>query len=209
MRTEEFEITLGRKLERLRRAKGKSQAEVARDLGLNRKETIQQWESAERHIKASDLVKLSRYYEVSADYLLGLSKAPCLNEETNKIQRKTSLTEEAIKALSDPRNDGWLGEHISPIITCTAGVVFLHALQDIERAVEYAKLHLKTDHLDKTWFLRNSRDVLRSSRLNLYGSVEELIDSLFGVNTILYYLEKAAREIEDKTEADDNREDGQ
>ena len=67
MTAEQFEIDLGKKLQKLREAKGKTQSEVAEELGLNSRETVKQWETWDRHIKACDLIKLSKYYGVSAD----------------------------------------------------------------------------------------------------------------------------------------------
>ena len=68
-KAERFEREMGQRLRQLRG--DRSQEEVAKALGV-RRETVKQWENAERHIKAVDLAMISAYYSVSADYLLGI-----------------------------------------------------------------------------------------------------------------------------------------
>ena len=51
-----YEVEMGLRLLALRGER--SQEEVSQDLGI-RRETVKQWENAERHIKAVDLYKLS------------------------------------------------------------------------------------------------------------------------------------------------------
>lgn len=99
MTAEQFEIDLGKKLQKLREDKGKTQSEVAEELGLNSRETVKQWESWDRHIKARDLIKLSQYYGVSSDYLLGISDVVPLDPDVNTICKYTGLSGAAVLSL--------------------------------------------------------------------------------------------------------------
>ncbi len=57
----------------LRNEKGKTLIEVAKAIGVN-KSSISFWELDQNEPKASYIKKLAIYYEVSADYLLGLEE---------------------------------------------------------------------------------------------------------------------------------------
>lgn len=101
MNAEQFEIEMGKTLQKLREKKGKTQAEVADELGLNSRETVKQWESWDRHIKAGDLIKLSRYYGVSVDNLLGLTDEPKLTPSISAAASYLGLTDYETKRLHD------------------------------------------------------------------------------------------------------------
>lgn len=91
-----YELAL--RLQKVREAMGKSQQEVADDLGINRNQ-IKVWECGTREIKAKDLFTLSRYYGVSVDYLLGLTE--CASNDTNlrAVCDYTGLSEKAVEQL--------------------------------------------------------------------------------------------------------------
>ena len=61
-----------KRLRELRREKGLSQAEVAAILGVDRR-TYSSYETGVNSINAQTLIKLSRIYSASVDYMLGLS----------------------------------------------------------------------------------------------------------------------------------------
>ena len=65
----------------LRTDKDKSQADIAKYLGEHLT-TYRRWESGEREIPTHIIIELCRYYDVSADYLLGFTN------EFNKLPRK-------------------------------------------------------------------------------------------------------------------------
>ena len=91
-----MEKELGKRLMQLRGEK--TQETVAETIGV-RRETIKQWENAERHIKAVDLVKLSAYYNVSVDYLLGLSDKMSISADVQIAQETLGLSNEAVKKI--------------------------------------------------------------------------------------------------------------
>ena len=78
-----------RKLTELREKKNLNQQEIA-ELLETRQTTISKYELGQRKYKIEDLIKLCRYYNVSADYILGLPKNmpypdedSCAQEEEN------------------------------------------------------------------------------------------------------------------------------
>ena len=67
-----MEKVFGKRLRELRKEKGLLMKDVAKDLGIGLT-TLAGYENNEREPNFLILVKLCRYYNVSADYLLGLT----------------------------------------------------------------------------------------------------------------------------------------
>ncbi len=63
--------TLSNRLKELRIEKGLSQQKLAHEIGVTQK-AIDFWEKGINEPKASYIVKLSKFFGVSADYLLGI-----------------------------------------------------------------------------------------------------------------------------------------
>ena len=64
---------LAERLKALRTEKGVGQNELAKELELSNA-SISYWENAKQEPSASAIFKLSQYFDVSSDYLLGLSE---------------------------------------------------------------------------------------------------------------------------------------
>lgn len=64
--------TIGDRIKQLRDEAGLSQMELSEKIGLSQS-AIARYELNKTEPKASDIIKLSEFFGVSADYLLGLS----------------------------------------------------------------------------------------------------------------------------------------
>lgn len=64
-------VIFGKKLKELRTEKKLTQQELSKILNVS-KTTICQWETSKQEPSLTDVVKISNYFEVSTDYLLGL-----------------------------------------------------------------------------------------------------------------------------------------
>ncbi len=62
-------MTLGNKLQRLRKQKGMSQEHLANELGVSR-QAVSKWELDQTLPETENILQLSRMFSVSADYLL-------------------------------------------------------------------------------------------------------------------------------------------
>jgi transcriptional regulator with XRE-family HTH domain len=67
-----MKIILGDRLKELREEKGKTQKQVAEDLGIN-SVTYLHYEKSQREPPLSLLADFALYFNVSVDYLLGLN----------------------------------------------------------------------------------------------------------------------------------------
>ena len=93
----EFAKEMGIRIAKLRG--NVSQQTVADAIGV-RRETVRQWENAERQIKAADLLRLADYFGVSVDYVLGRTKTKSLNEDIQMICCYTELSEKAVDEIA-------------------------------------------------------------------------------------------------------------
>lgn len=88
---------LSKNIKYLRKAKNLTQEDIANIVGKARS-LISAWESDDREITAEDIVKLSKYFNVPMDALVGtdLSK-----ESNNKINDDIQVLLDAYQGLSD------------------------------------------------------------------------------------------------------------
>lgn len=91
------------RLRELREKKGISQEGLARDFEVS-KSTIGLYETGDTLPNAKTLHDLAVYFDVSADYLLGLQDTPSTDADVKVICEYTGLSEGAVKRLSDVKN---------------------------------------------------------------------------------------------------------
>lgn len=87
--------TIGSRIEKLRKAKNLTQAELGKALFVNRI-TINQWENGTRDLKTDYTIKLADYFSVSCDELLR-----GIRSENISIHEKTGLSDIAVSRLND------------------------------------------------------------------------------------------------------------
>ena len=69
---------LGKRINELREAIGWSQVKLAKELGIS-KQTVSNWENENILPSVEMLIRISRVFNVSTDYLLGLENTPRLS----------------------------------------------------------------------------------------------------------------------------------
>ena len=79
---------------------GESQEEVANKLGTTR-QTFGNWLAGRNQPDYETLIAIAKYYNVSADYLLGLTETPTRNEDVQKACITTGLSEKAVISLKN------------------------------------------------------------------------------------------------------------
>ena len=91
---------IGIRIMQLRDERGKSQEDVAKGIGESR-ETVRNWEVGTRKIKAESIIKLSKYFGVTSDYLLGLGDVKAVNYDIQVACMTTGLSESAVQYLHE------------------------------------------------------------------------------------------------------------
>ncbi len=91
---------IGERIKRLREDKGLTQAELAKKLNVKR-ETVNQWENNVRDLKTQYTISLAKEFNVSADYILGITPDIKTTDPTIKeICEYTGLSEKAVREIS-------------------------------------------------------------------------------------------------------------
>lgn len=116
-------IEIANRLAKLRKEKGLSQEQLAESLGISR-QAVSKWERAETSPDTDNLIELSKLYNVSIDYLLGINVS---NNETEENIEKIELSPECVDII-----DGGDKVHIGK-----DGVVITN--DDEERKIDLCK----------------------------------------------------------------------
>jgi len=90
---------IGKRIRKLREAKGLTQADVAKALDVKR-ETVNQWENGTRDLKTEYTMKLADFFGETCDFVLRGVQAE--NVETNQ---KLGLSDAAIEKLAAHKSD--------------------------------------------------------------------------------------------------------
>ena len=116
----EFQKTVGRRIEELRKERGLTQAELAGSLGVLR-ESLAQWERGAQNIKTVHVVAIAKYFKVSCDFLLGQSRSPSTDEAKQALYDDTGLSDIALNELSlpEPKQAGVIFDYQNPRTTKT------------------------------------------------------------------------------------------
>lgn len=117
------------RIEKLREASGETQLQVAEGVSAIfgkeiKRETINQWESGSRQIKAEAIKALAQHFNCSADYLLGLSDVPTSNKDLSFVCEYTGLSQDAIQFLSEAKSDNELKYFINFLLTAGASYIW-------------------------------------------------------------------------------------
>lgn len=89
--------TIGKRIKALRESKNLTQTELAEILGMKTYTTVSKWESDDNFPKGKDLKTLSQLFDVSSDYLLGLSAESKNENKNSNIVNKIVDTSKKLK----------------------------------------------------------------------------------------------------------------
>lgn len=85
-------------LKKLRKDRNATQKEVSQAIGADQ-QTLRRYESGERKPDTEMLLRIAKYYNVSADYLLGLSENSTVEPDMKAAVKCTGLSEKSIEKL--------------------------------------------------------------------------------------------------------------
>lgn len=102
---------LGNRITKLREAKKEKQSDLLDVLGYTKHQQVSYIENGNenRNLSLSQIISLAKHFDVSADYLLGLSDAPTSDKDLQFICDNTGLRIETINQLIELKNNNTLG----------------------------------------------------------------------------------------------------
>lgn len=92
---------LNKRIKELRLSHGLNQVELARELSVT-KQTVSNWENNNIQPSVDMLIKISEYFSVSTDYMLGKSDRITINVDGLSIEEVSHL-EQLVKDLKRKR----------------------------------------------------------------------------------------------------------
>lgn len=90
----------GNIIKELREKAGESQEQLAIALNAPNRETITRWENGARDLKREHIIAIAQHFNVSTDYLLGLSDIQTTDTDIQNACKVTGLSETAIKHIA-------------------------------------------------------------------------------------------------------------
>ncbi len=89
----------GKIIKELREQANESQEQLANALNAPNRETIARWENGSRDLKREHIIAIAQHFNVSSDYLLGLSEVKSPNNDIKIACKVTGLSQGAIHNL--------------------------------------------------------------------------------------------------------------
>ncbi|MCM1380593.1 MAG: helix-turn-helix domain-containing protein [Muribaculaceae bacterium] len=102
----------GERLTEIRKEHCETQQELADSIGITQ-QSLCRYEQGERTANIEFIKKVAEHFNVSADYLLGLSDVRSYDADLNAVCKYTGLNEQAVTVLSKCNKD--FGKHIDVI----------------------------------------------------------------------------------------------
>ena len=124
--------------------------------------TVRNWEQGRSIPHLNDLIQLAAFFDVSVDYLLGLSD--CTSVDNSYINKKTGLNDEAIRALEGAVRESEIEKELynlrnnkSLTVSETLNIMFKHGiLVDIAKSF---RNYLLTEYSDSDFSRLNHKEI--------------------------------------------------
>lgn len=190
-----FAKLLSELLQKVKTKNGIVQDDVAKAIGVSR-QALGKWANGETVPDILDLKKLAKYFNVSSDYLIGLSDNKTTKAELRMVCDYTGLSKENIEVIKFLKEAGY--KHIIEsvindkffieLISGCGGIeVFCKNLQEILNSDEYKKFQsenkLLENELSRKMDTDNDAEIMIKMAENMYKSgylkcngLEERID---------------------------------
>lgn len=198
----------------LREEKGETQQELADAIGITR-QSLSRYEIATRTINIEVLGALAQHFDVSADYLLGLSDVRSTEQDMQAACEMTGLSEETITKLKadtpaawavdvlmcsyvSTQDDSFVKEKASPLDLISQYIFSAFVSEDIATELVQLELNKKAD-ISKEEATKIAKNMLD------YFTEKELLDkiklSLKAVKAAIAHSKTINKDLEAKTDA--------
>lgn len=172
-------LELGDRYTKLRESKNLSIAQLSKEINCNQK-TISFYENGTREMPRTVLLKYSEFFDVSVDYLLGLTNVKTFNSTIRDVNSYTGLSDRAIISL-----------YTSNRFQETKKIELLNfiATQDVDEIITGIEGFQKYSNSSETeyFYTENHMDVIEINVKSVYKSYVEM---LFWQMVQKYYDEK-------------------
>ncbi|MCD8010943.1 MAG: helix-turn-helix transcriptional regulator [Lachnospiraceae bacterium] len=170
----------------------KTQKEVAADIGMTAA-SIGYYENGNRKPDITVLLKLAKYYNVSCDYLLGISDTKSPDTNTQGFMGKTGLSEKAIEKIYDLNTKNYATGNIDTLslliedcnfpylLSLISGYVVANDSKESSVDIGNARTSIKETDLTKAAIQNTIIDIadrIRNAYSARYKTVDERLDDI-------------------------------
>lgn len=185
----EISKAIGKRINALLAKKFKRQKDLATALGVN-DNTISYFVSGKRMPNTEQIIKISDFFGVSADYLLGLSDTATTDKDVQFICEYTGLSERAIEVLSIYNKNKRTETEFTPIIDkllkshkltyiCLCIDEFSEAIEQKNNVLDCLMtedIRLSETNEDKENIIEQCKELTDKADLNLFRLQEAITD---------------------------------
>lgn len=194
---------------RLKELRGnRNQNDVAREIGISRA-SLSYYETGDRKPDINTLHALAQYYQVSSDYLLGLTDIASPNIDTQTISKKTGLSEDSLCHLEQLKTKAEKNSDEQSVVSLlTLKTINLILEEDTDNLLENLAYYffVSFTHFGD-WFeeLDNTHHISELSLTDKKLNVSYSEDYDFFSNAFLLMIERDLRQIREKYITDLNK----
>ena len=179
----------GERLIEIRKEHGETQQELADSIGITQ-QSLCRYEQGERTANIDFIRKVAEHYNVSADYLLGLSGAKSYDADLQTICRYTGLSEKAVNILRDnfnlsvaafPKGQLHAANIANEIIEHGYFAQLVRLIKELEYLGDKWETHCKTAikegnyDYDKYEYAHSLSDEMNMLKFNVYQLINSLL----------------------------------
>lgn len=188
----EFMDKVSKRIVELREAKGETQQELADAIGITR-QSLSRYEIAARTINVDVLGALAQHFNVTTDYLLGLSDVKSTEQDMKIACELTGLSEEAIYSLYEITKGEDRTLYSSNILSFLNYIIVKHDISNLsERVSDIVKLKKEEIMLEKYTQLSADERKNTGRTMNAYevGNVFALSNKNEEIDIAIFRLSK-------------------
>lgn len=173
------------RLIQLREDNDVTQQTLADDLGITR-QSLSLYEKADRTTNIDLLYKIAKYFNVSADYLLGFTKNKTTDTNLKAVCDYIGLSEEAVKTLSDIKKSVEDGVALQPQILKYLSYIISWNIEEFvtDIAFNHAAIQEKKDEKEQLYDTINDFSVTLITSQNPIEDIEDNFTTLEKIRNI-------------------------
>lgn len=175
----------GKRIIELRKESGKTQESLLEALGVSQ-QTLSRYEKGQRQASLEFVIRAAKYYNVSADYLLGLSDVKSTEQDIKIACEVTELSEKAALNIKKITSEFFHKEATEIFESNAFYWAMFHlsnALSYAKSASDYANLSEMDDENLKPFTVNRQRDEeiknMRVCLLDVYEKIKTLSENYF------------------------------
>lgn len=181
---EDYKIEIGKRIETALSVSGKKQKDLAEYLGIL-PNTVSYFCKGTRTPNTEQIIKIAKFLDVSADYLLGLSKVMTVETDIKAVCKFTGLSEKSVKSLVDNKRISAIQAkaHTLPINhifdTLLNSKNFYHIIILISRYREFTDEYVKSIIDNKTDETEKVIDKLDLEKFRMFEELKDFFEKEF------------------------------